>query len=121
PVGDEQSPAAVTGDLIARVSAHPNVTVLAQADLFALQGTTARVHRITAGTRSVVGITAQRIVLATGSLQRLPVFAGNRRPGVMSAISAYHLAKRYGVVPVRSVVVATQSNYGYRLALRLHD
>ncbi len=39
----------------------------------------------------------------------------------MSAISAYHLAKRYGVVPGRSVVVATQSNYGYRLALRLHD
>src|SRR5690606_8550031 len=38
-----------------------------------------------------------------------------------SAIAAYHTAKRHGVMPGRKTVVATQSNYGYRLAMRLHD
>jgi sarcosine oxidase subunit alpha len=121
PVGDEASPDTVTADLIARLAAHPAVTVMTHAELFALQGTTALVHRIADGRGTVASITAQRIVLATGSVQRLPVFAGNRLPGVMSAIGAYHLAKRYGVSPGRGIVVATQSNYGYRLALRLHD
>ncbi len=121
PVGDEASPEAATTDLIARLTAQPNVTVMTHAEIFALHGTTAHVHRIADGRGSVAVITATRIVLATGSIQRLPVFAGNRLPGVVSAISAYHLAKRYGVGPGHSAIVATQSNYGYRLALRLHD
>jgi sarcosine oxidase subunit alpha len=120
PVGDEASPEAVTSDLIARLGAN-NVTVMTHAELFALHGTTAHVHRIADGRGGVVAISARRIVLATGSLQRLPIFSGNRLPGVMSAISAYHLAKRFGVGPGRSAIVATQSNYGYRLAMRLHD
>ena len=121
PVGDEASPEAATADLIARLAAQPSVTVMTHAELFALAGTTAHVHHIAEGRGSVVAIAASRIVLATGAIQRLPIFSGNRLPGVTSAISAYHLAKRFGVVPGRSAVVATQSNYGYRLALRLHD
>lgn len=121
PVGDEASPAAVTTDLIARLNSEPAVTTMTEAEMFALHGTTAHVHRIADGRGSVTAITASRIVFATGSIQRLPIFSGNRLPGVMSAISAYHLAKRYGVGPGRSAVVATQSNYGYRLAMRLHD
>jgi sarcosine oxidase subunit alpha len=121
PVGDQASPEAVCSDLIARVSAHPNVTVLTAAEVFSLQGSSARLHRIVGGRGRVVAITARRIVIATGSLQRLPLFGGNRLPGVVSAIDAYHLAKRYGLAPGRTAVVATQSNYGYRLALRLHD
>jgi sarcosine oxidase subunit alpha len=121
PVGDEASPAAATADLIARLSSQSSVTVMTHAELFALSGTTAHVHRIADGRGSVVAIPASRFVLATGAIQRLPVFAGNRLPGVTSAIAAYHLAKRFGVMPGRSAVIATQSNYGYRHALRLHD
>jgi sarcosine oxidase subunit alpha len=121
PVGDEASPEAVTTDLIARLAAQPNVTVLTHAEVFALHGSTAHIHRIADGRGSVTAVSATQIVLATGSRQRLPIFAGNRLPGVVSAIAAYHLAKRYGVIPGRSAVVATQSNYGYRLAMRLHD
>jgi sarcosine oxidase subunit alpha len=61
------------------------------------------------------------VVIATGSAQRLPVFVGNRLPGIMSSVAAYHLAKRYGVALGPTAVVSTQSNYAYRLALRLHD
>jgi len=120
PVGDEASPETVSTDLIARLGV-PGTTVLTHAELFALHGATAHVHRIVDGRGMVVAVSADRILLATGSVQRLPVFAGNRLPGVTSAISAYHLAKRYGVIPGRSAIVATQSNYGYRLAMRLHD
>jgi sarcosine oxidase subunit alpha len=94
---------------------------MTHSEVFALHGTSARIHRIVDSRGTVIAVTANRIVLATGSMQRLPIFAGNRLPGVTSAISAYHLAKRYGVVRGRSAVVATQSNYGYRLALRLND
>jgi sarcosine oxidase subunit alpha len=121
PVGDEASPEAATNELIARLTAHPAVTVMTHADLFALHGLSVRVHGIADGRGTVTAITATRIVLATGSLQRLPIFAGNRLPGVMSAVGAYHFAKRYGVVRGRSAIVATQSNYAYRLAMRLHD
>ena len=121
PVGEEASPETATNDLIGRINAHPGVTVMTHSDVFALHGSTAHVHRIADGRGDIVGVTANRILIATGSLQRLPIFAGNRLPGVMSAISAYHLAKRYGVIRGRSTVVATQSNYGYRLAMRLND
>jgi sarcosine oxidase subunit alpha len=121
PVGDEASPEAVTTDLIARTSTSAKITVMTNAEVFALHGTSARIHGIVDGRGTVTSVTANLIVLATGSLQRRPIFAGNRLPGVTSAIGAYHLAKRYGVVPGPSAVVATQSNYGYRLALRLHD
>jgi sarcosine oxidase subunit alpha len=121
PVGDEPSPETVSDDLIARLTSHPRITLLANTDIFALQGTTARGHRLVDGGGDVVAVSAKRVLLATGSRQRLPIFGGNRLPGVIGAIEAYHLAKRYGVAPGKSVVVATQSNYGYRLALRLHD
>lgn len=121
PVGDEASPAAVTDALIARLASQDTVTLLDNAELFALHGSSARVHRIAEGRGAVIAITAKRIILATGSVQRLPIFSGNRLPGVTSSISAYHFAKRYGVTPGRSAIVATQSNYGYRLALRLAD
>jgi sarcosine oxidase subunit alpha len=120
-VGDEASPETVTNTLIARLATLPSVTLMTCADAFAVHGSTARLHRILDGRSTVTAVTAKRIVLATGSVQRLPIFSGNRLPGVMTAIGAYHLAKRYGVALGTNAIVATQSNYGYRLALRLND
>lgn len=120
-VGDEASPEAVSNALIAKLAALPNLTLMTSADAFAIHGSTARLHRILDGRGAVTAVTAKRIVLATGSVQRLPIFSGNRLPRVVSAIGAYHIAKRYGVALGANAIVATQSNYGYRLALRLND
>ena len=124
-VGDDETPEALTTRLAAQLAARSNATVLTRADVFALSGGTAILHQVdtTDGTpRSrIVAVMAPRIVIATGATQRLPVFPGNRAPRVIPAIAAYHLAKRYGVTRGPSAVVATQSNYGYRLAFRLHD
>ncbi|RYE11172.1 MAG: FAD-dependent oxidoreductase [Hyphomicrobiales bacterium] len=121
PLGDEESPETVTNRLIDKLRSAANVTLLANAEAFALTGTSALVHRIEGGRGRVVSITATGLVLATGSIQRLPIMAGNRLPGVATSMAAYHLAKRYGVVHGKSAIVATQSNYGYRLAMRLSD
>lgn len=124
-VGDDETPEALTTRLAARLAACAAATILTRAEVFAFSGDTATLHQVDitgAMPRGrVVAIAAQRIVVATGATQRLPVFPGNRAPTVTSAIAVYHLAKRYGVTRGASAVVATQGNYGYRLALRLHD
>lgn len=121
PVGDAASPADSEAMLLEKLAARPGVTLLTHTEVFALTGGLARLHRVVDGRGRVVAVTAARVVLATGSVERLPVFAGNRLPGVVGAIAAWHLAKRYGVGRGSSAVVATGSNFGYRLALRLHD
>lgn len=121
PVGDQQSPEAASRELVEAIAALPSITVLLATDIFALHGSTARAHRILDGAGQIVAITAGRTLLATGGIERLPVFAGNRLPGLTGAIAAYHLAKRFGVTQGRSAVLATADNYGYRLALRLAD
>ncbi|MBI4922481.1 MAG: FAD-dependent oxidoreductase [Devosia nanyangense] len=125
PVGDEESPELLTSRLVAQLAPRPNVTLLTRAEALAIAGSTVLAH-VTDASDSVprgkiAAIAAGRILLATGARQRLPVFGGNRLPGVMTAISAYHLAKRFGVTRGRTAVVVTESNFGYRLALRLSD
>ena len=62
---------------------------------------------------------AQAIVLACGALERPLVFAGNDRPGVMlsGAIGTY--VNRYGVLPGRRAVIATNNDAAYGDALSL--
>ena len=52
----------------------------------------------------------ERIVLATGAIERPLVFAGNDRPGVMLASAAQTYVRRYGVLPGQRVVIATNNN-----------
>ena len=124
-IGDEESPEAIIARLLTKLAALSNVTLLGNAEVYAVSGTTARVHHLEASDGAprakIVAVSGERLLIASGARQRLPVLPGNRLPGVASTISAYHLAKRYGVSRGKSVVVATQSNFGYRLALRLND
>jgi sarcosine oxidase subunit alpha len=69
----------------------------------------------------VLALEAPHIVLATGSVERLPVFAGNRLPGIFGSLDGFTLARRYGVWPGRRTLVATPHSHAYRLALYLHD
>lgn len=124
PVGDEDNPASFTGALIDGLRKRSEVTILTNAEAIGISGNAALVHQIETDSEPrgrVVAAEGAHVVLATGALQRIPVFSGNRLPGVISAITAYHLAKRYGVVPGQTGIVSTQSNYAYRLALRLKD
>ena len=124
-VGDDESPEALTARLVTQLGGRDNATLLARAEVFSIPGGLALLHVVDTTVPTprgrVVAVSAKRVVLATGATQRLPIFPGNRLPAVSTAIDAYHLAKRYGVTRGSTALLATQSNYGYRLALRLHD
>jgi sarcosine oxidase subunit alpha len=120
-IGDEESPDAA----IARLSHNLDAEILFRTEVFALSGTTARAHQVlvhgnTLITR-VVAITSKRIVLATGAFERLPLFAGNRSPGVVGAATAFNRADRHGVWLGKRTLISTPGGHGYRLALLAKD
>src|SRR5262249_37607499 len=65
-------------------------------------------------------IRAQRVVLATGALERPLVFPGNDVPGVMLADSVLQYLERYGVLCGKRIAVFTNNSTAYRAALALH-
>ena len=64
-------------------------------------------------------VRAERIVLATGAIERPLVFPGNDRPGVMLAGAARTYLHRYGVKVGKRVVIATCDDSAYRTAIDL--
>lgn len=66
-----------------------------------------RVHRVR----------AKRVVLASGAHERPLVYANNDLPGnlVAGAVSTY--VRRYGVAPGQKLVLSTNNDYAYRVAL----
>lgn len=64
-------------------------------------------------------IRAERIVLATGAVERPMVFANNDRPGVMSLTAVRRYAERFGVACGRNVVVFANNSGAYGDAVRL--
>jgi sarcosine oxidase subunit alpha len=64
-------------------------------------------------------IRAGEVVIATGATERLLVFAGNDRPGVMLASSVQAYLNRYGVKPGQNVALFTNNNSAYAVAADL--
>lgn len=61
-------------------------------------------------------VRAARVILATGAIERPIAFAHNDRPGVMLAQAARVYAQRFGVLPGKRVVIATNNDDAYRTA-----
>jgi sarcosine oxidase subunit alpha len=101
------------------------VTLLQGAEVFAIRPGLVRAHVIDrhdgVAHGRVVDIEADHIILAPGSLERMPLFSGNRLPGVVGALDAYELARLYGIWPGRSATLATGSNPAYRVSLAASD
>ena len=121
----EESPGEVIARLTDEVAEQDAITVLLGAEVFAVRSGIARLHHVTTveGVVSgrVVDIRARHIVLATGALERLPVFPGNRLPGVVGALEAFELAQLFDIWPGGSTLVATSSSPAYRLAMLARD
>lgn len=62
-------------------------------------------------------VRAKRVVLATGAHERPLVYANNDVPGNMLADAVSTYVRRYGVVPGRQLVLSTNNDYAYRVAL----
>ncbi|WP_257846082.1 MULTISPECIES: 2Fe-2S iron-sulfur cluster-binding protein [unclassified Sphingomonas] len=64
-------------------------------------------------------VRADRLILATGAIERPLVFRGNDRPGVMLAGAARAYLHRYAVVAGREIVVATTNDSAWHAAFDL--
>ena len=66
-------------------------------------------------------VRAGQVVLATGSIERPMAFAHNDRPGVMLSQAVRNYVQRFGVVPGKRVVIATNNDDAYKTAKALKD
>lgn len=66
-------------------------------------------------------VRADRVVLATGALERTLVFARNDLPGVMLASAVRTYLGRYGVLVGDRAVIATTNDTAYPLATQLRE
>ena len=64
-------------------------------------------------------ITAQRVILAGGAIERPIAFPNNDRPGVMMASAVRSYANRFAVAPGQSISVFTNNDDGHRTAMDL--
>lgn len=61
-------------------------------------------------------VRAGATVLATGALERSVAFAGNDRPGVMTAAAARAYVNRFAILPGQRIVIATTNDSAYGVA-----
>jgi methylglutamate dehydrogenase subunit C len=66
-------------------------------------------------------VRAGEVVLATGSIERPIAFAHNDRPGVMLSQAVRTYVQRFGVVPGKRVVIATNNDDAYKTAEALQE
>lgn len=124
-VDAEASPDTVIERLLAQLDGKGQVTTLIRAEAFAITGTLVRVHQVVveAGrpVSRIIAIAARHVILATGALERLPLFPGNRTPGIVGALTAFQRAERFGVWSGRRALFTTPNSFAYRLALYAAD
>ena len=61
-------------------------------------------------------VRARHVICATGAIERMLVFPGNDRPGVMLASAAQAYVNRWGIRPGRRAVVFTNNDSGHEVA-----
>ncbi len=61
-------------------------------------------------------VRAAQVILATGSIERPMAFAHNDRPGVMLSQAVRTYVQRFGVIPGKRVVIATNNDDAYKTA-----
>jgi sarcosine oxidase subunit alpha len=66
-------------------------------------------------------VRAGHVILATGSIERPMAFAHNDRPGVMLSQAVRTYVQRFGVVPGKRAVIATNNDDAYKTAQALKD
>ncbi len=127
-----QSAAAWRAAVLARLAAMGNVRTMARTMAFGFydHGMVALCERVTdhlplerrIGPRQRLWkVRCRRAILATGAFERPIAFSGNDLPGVMLASAAQTYALRYGALPGRCLVVATNNDSGYESAFAVQD
>ncbi len=128
-IGGEPAPL-FAGSLLAELAALPNVRLMTRTTIFGwyddmVFGALERVAPDDAGARAgrvrerLWRVVARRAILASGGEEQPLVFAGNDRPGVMTAEAAIAYARRHGVAIGSKVAIYANSSAGVRAATAL--
>lgn len=116
----EETPDAMITRLMTEMAGLGNVRLMLRTEVFSLFEGLATAHRIEidggVARGRVLELKARKVVLACGALERMPIFSGNRLPGVLGAVAAFHRADLFGVWTGKSAAISTGVNAGYRLA-----
>jgi len=118
PAIDGSAPLQWVDAVVAELKAMTNVTLLLNSTVFGNYensfvtiverrpggGVAERVHR----TRT------KELLLATGAIERMPVFGNNDRPGVMLSRAISEYVQRYAVIPGEKLVLFTCQDYAYQ-------
>lgn len=122
---DEDPPEVLIEKLTATLISTPNVQLMLATKAISANNGTIVAHGLDMSDARPQGrffnLKGAATVIATGGQDRLPVFAGNRLPGIVGLTTAFHLCSAYGVWPGQSVTMATGTNAAYRLARLGHD
>lgn len=124
-MGEEEKPEKVIDRLAAALTRQDNASIMLLTEAFGWFDGGLRVHQVLVhdghASGHVIDIVAPRVVLATGAIERLPVFGGNRLPGVVGSVAAYHRADRYGIWRGSEAAFSTGVSATYRLLMRASD
>jgi sarcosine oxidase, subunit alpha len=121
----EDGPDTLLEGLVTGLDGRGSVRIESATEAFRIGQGKVIAHRIgVAGGRAsgqVLEIETGAVVIATGSGERLPIFPGNRLPGVVGATSSFLMALDHGVWLGRRTTVATPNSHAYRLAIYAAD
>lgn len=124
-IEEEEPPDSIVARLTKALTHLANVTVLTRTEAIRAGSGILRAHRVETGENGlsahILTIATRRIVLAAGMIERLPIFSGNRLPGVVSLLEAFDRADRFGIWPGRNIAFNTAASPAYRLAMQAID
>ncbi|MDC0074375.1 2Fe-2S iron-sulfur cluster-binding protein [Alphaproteobacteria bacterium] len=66
-------------------------------------------------------IRAEKVILATGSIERPIVFPNNDRPGIFLSSSSTYFLNQFGVLLGRKIILFTNNDFAYSDILNLHN
>lgn len=124
-VEGEKRPEEFVGELVAELRNSPLVEIFMLSEALSSGQNGVRVHKISVAhgaiSSKIINLISTHTVLATGVREKLPLFCGNRLPGVIGAKSAFHMAAKFGVWRGETVALNTVSSAASQTLLMAAD
>jgi len=121
----EKRPEYFVEDILNDIRNNERLNIYLSAKAYFINGGNVRIHQVLKDGSKVVTkvleLQTLHTILATGLLERLPVFCGNRLPGVKGARTAFNLAANYGLWQGRSSAFSTSSSPATQVALLANE
>ncbi len=121
----EKRPEDFVRELVAELKNSPLVETFMLSEALSADQDGVRVHKISVAqgaiSSKIIKLVAAHTVLATGVIEKLPLFCGNRLPGVIGAKSAFHMAAKFGIWRGETVALNTVSSAASQTLLLAAD